>query len=87
MIFLLNFVHFDAIFADSETDLLILKQKSPTDWVEDILTYRPIHDVAPSAVRIADPIDTMICTRNLVVSFLLIISSFLFYPFTFLLLI
>ena len=26
MIFLLNFVHFEAIFADSETDLLILKQ-------------------------------------------------------------
>lgn len=41
MIFLLNFVHFDAIFAYSETDLLILKlillilkQKSPTDVVE-----------------------------------------------------
>ena len=40
MIFLLNFVHFEAIFADSETDLLILKlillilkQKSPTDLV------------------------------------------------------
>ena len=87
MIFLLNFVHFDAIFADSETDLLILKQKSPTDWVEDILTYRPIHDVAPSAVRIAEAIDAINCTINLVVSFLVIISSFLFYPFTFLLLI
>ena len=35
MIFLLNFVHFEAIFAYSETDLLILKQKSPTDLVED----------------------------------------------------
>ena len=46
-----------------------------------------LQDTAPSAVRIADPIDTMICTRNLVVSFLLMISSFLFYPFTFLLLI
>ena len=41
MIFLLNFVHFEAIFADSETILLILnlillilKQKSPTDVVE-----------------------------------------------------
>ena len=87
MIFLLNFVHFDAIFADSETDLLILKQKSPTDLVEDILTYRPIQDVAPSAVRIADAIDAINCTINLVVSFLFIISSFLFYPFTFLLLI
>ena len=37
MIFLLNFVHFEAIFAYSETDLLILKQKSPTDLVEDSL--------------------------------------------------
>ena len=72
MIFLLNFVHFEAIFADSETDLLILKQKSPTDLVEDILTYRPIQDVAPSAVRIADAIDAINCTINLVVSFLLI---------------
>ena len=72
MIFLLNFVHFEAIFAYSETDLLILKQKSPTDLVEDILTYRPIHDVAPSAVRIADAIDAISCTINLVVSFLLI---------------
>ena len=35
--------------------LLILKQKSPTDVVEDILTYRPIHDVAPSAVKKKDP--------------------------------
>ena len=35
MIFLLNFVHFEAVFAYSETDLLILKQKSPTDLVED----------------------------------------------------
>ena len=72
MTFLLNFVHFEAIFADSETDLLILKQKSPTDLVEDILTYRPIQDVAPSAVRIAEAIEIMICTINLVVSFLLI---------------
>ena len=35
MIFLLNFVHFETVFAYSETDLLILKQKSPTDLVED----------------------------------------------------
>ena len=48
MTFLLNFVHFEAIFADSETDLLILKlillilkQKSPTDWVEDLLFTVP----------------------------------------------
>ena len=76
MIFLLNFVHFEAIFADSETDLLILKQKSPTDLVEDILTYRPIQDVAPSAVRIAEAIDTMICTINIAVSFFVIASQF-----------
>ena len=62
-------------------------KESPTDVVEDILTYRPIQDVAPSAVRIADAIDAINCTINLVVSFLFIISSFLFYPFTFLLLI
>ena len=36
-----------------------------------------VQDTAPSAVRIADPIDTMICTRNLVVSFLLIVYSIL----------
>ena len=60
MIFLLNFVHFDASFADSETDLLILKlillilkQKSPTDWVEDLLftvpcrTWRPVQSGSP----------------------------------------
>ena len=76
MIFLLNFVHFEAIFAYSETDLLILKQKSPTDLVEDILTYRPIQDVAPSAVRIAEAIDTMICTINIAVSFFVIASQF-----------
>ena len=56
--------------------LLILKQKSPTDLVEDILTYRPIQDVAPSAVRIAEAIDTMICTINLAVSFFVIASQF-----------
>ena len=47
-------------------------KESPTDVVEDILTYRPIQDVAPSAVRIADAIDAINCTINLVVSFLLI---------------
>ena len=48
MIFLLNFVHFEAIFAYSETILLILnlillilKQKSPTDVVEDLLFTVP----------------------------------------------
>ena len=42
MTFLLNFVHFEAIFADSETDLLILKQKSPTDLVEELPLMRAI---------------------------------------------
>ena len=37
--------------------------------------YSPIQDVAPSAVRIAEAIDTMICTINLVVSFFVIISE------------
>ena len=48
MTFLLNFVHFEAIFAYSETILLILnlillilKQKSPTDVVEDLLFTVP----------------------------------------------
>ena len=36
-----------------------------------------VQDTAPSAVRIADPIDTMICTINFVVSFLLIVYSIL----------
>ena len=47
----------------------------------------PIHDVAPSAVSIALAMDTINCVINFTVSFLLIFSSFLFYPFTFLLLI
>ena len=46
-------------------------------------SYTPMQDVAPSAVRIADAIDAINCTINLVVSFLFIFSSFLFYPFTF----
>ena len=36
-----------------------------------------VQDTAPSAVRIADPIDTMICTTNLIPSFFVIISHFL----------
>ena len=40
-------------------------------------SYTPMQDVAPSAVRIADAIETMICTINLVVSFLLIVYSIL----------
>ena len=49
-----------------------------------LTSHSPMQDVAPSAVRIADAIDAINCTINLVVSFLFIFSSFLFYPFTFL---
>ena len=35
MIFLLNFVHFEAIFAYSETIFANFETKSPTDLVED----------------------------------------------------
>ena len=35
--------------------------------------------VVPSAVRIADAIDTIICAINFAVSFLVIITSFLLY--------
>jgi hypothetical protein len=34
-----------------------------------------MQDVAPSAVRIAEAIDTMICTINLVVSFFVIVAE------------
>ena len=37
--------------------------------------YTPIQDVAPSAVRIAEAIDTIICTINLAVSFFVIINQ------------
>ena len=50
-----------------------------------LTSHSPIQDVAPSAVRIALAIDAINCTINLVVSFLLIFTFFLFYPFTFLL--
>ena len=39
----------------------------------------PMQDVAPSAVRIADAIETMICAINLAVSFLLILPPFSYY--------
>ena len=38
-----------------------------------------MQDVAPSAVSTADAIDMMICVTNLIVSFLVIITSFPFY--------
>ena len=43
-----------------------------------LTSHSPMQDVAPSAVRIADAIDAINCTINLVVSFLFIISSFSF---------
>ena len=36
--------------------------------------YAPIHDAAPSAVTIAVAIDAIICTINLMVSLLLIVT-------------
>ena len=50
-----------------------------------LTSHSPMQDVAPSAVRIALAMDTIICAINFAVSFLLIFTSFLFYPFTFLL--
>ena len=35
--------------------------------------YTPMHDVAPSAVSIAEATDAMICTINLIVSFFVIV--------------
>ena len=35
-----------------------------------------VQDTAPSAVRIADPIDTIICTTNLIPSFFVIAFHF-----------
>ena len=85
MIFLLNFVHFEAIFAYSETifaysetDFANFETKIPDRCGRGSSLYSPMQDVAPSAVRIALAIDAINCTINLVVSFLVIISSFLF---------
>ena len=67
MIFLLNFVHFEAIFAYSETIFANFETKIPDRCGRGSSLYRPIHDVAPSAVRIAEAIDAINCTINLVV--------------------
>ena len=40
----------------------------------DSLFYAPTHDVAPRAVTMAVATDAMICTINLMVSFLLMVS-------------
>ena len=91
MTFLLNFVHFEAIFAysetifaysetdfaNSETDFANFETKIPDRLGRGSSLYSPMQDVAPSAVRIALAIDAINCTINLVVSFLVIISSFL----------
>ena len=76
MTFLLNFVHFEAIFAYSETDFANFETKIPDRCGRGSSLYSPIHDVAPSAVRIAEAIDTMICTINIAVSFFVIASQF-----------
>ena len=36
--------------------------------------YMPMHEVAPSAVRMAVATDAMICTMNLMVSFLVMVD-------------
>jgi len=56
-----------------------IKNPRPSDDDREFSFYSPMQDVAPSAVRIALAIDTMICTTNLVVSFFVIIPSFLYY--------
>jgi hypothetical protein len=42
-------------------------------------SYIPMQDVAPSAVRMADATDAMICTTHLIVSFFVIRVSFLLF--------
>ena len=42
-----------------------------------MVDHRPMHEVAPRAVRIADAMDAISCTMNLTVSFLLIVVNFL----------
>ena len=37
-------------------------------------SQNPMHEVAPSAVRTADAIDTTICAMNLMVSFLVMVN-------------
>jgi len=62
MTFLLNFVHFEAIFADSETifaysetDFANFETKIPDRLGRGSSLYSPIQDVAPSAVKKKDP--------------------------------
>ena len=62
MTFLLNFVHFEAIFADSETifaysetDFANFETKIPDRCGRGSSLYSPMQDVAPSAVKKKDP--------------------------------
>ena len=48
----------------------------PSDESLILFFYAPTHDVAPRAVTIAVAIDAIICTINLMVSFLLITLMF-----------
>ena len=53
-----------------------------TLWGQALFTfsYIPMQDVAPSAVRMADATDAIICTTHLIVSFFVIrVSFFLFW--------
>ena len=52
------------------SDVKILKVTAA--WLPPFC-YRPMQDVAPRAVRIADAIDAMICTIHFRVSFLVIV--------------
>ena len=52
MLFLLNFVHFEAIFAYSETIFANFETKIPDRCGRGSSLYRPIHDVAPRAVSL-----------------------------------
>ena len=55
MTFLLNFVHFEAIFAYSETDFANFETKIPDRCGRGSSLYSPMQDVAPSAVKKKDP--------------------------------
>ena len=56
---------------------MVSKLTGRRDAPRKLFSQYPIQDVAPSAVRIADAIDAINCTINLVVSFLLIVYSIL----------
>ena len=45
------------------------------------LCYIPMHDVAPSAVRMADAIEAISCTINFAVSFFVIVLHYIIFKF------